>query len=79
MKTESLVAKQSEREDVTKQDEPSVAKYWVNERSVGEFHHSFAFPAHVDQDAVKASLKNGILNIVVPKETAPQSRKINIE
>lgn len=55
------------------------SRYWVSERSVGEFHRSFSFPSRVDQDAVKASLKNGILSIVVPKSTAPISKKINIE
>ncbi|KAH6612069.1 HSP20-like chaperone [Boeremia exigua] len=70
---------------VAKQSEQQLAKgeskhrYWVSERSVGSFHRSFAFPARVDQDAVKASLKNGILSITVPKATAPQSRKVNIE
>ncbi|KAF1845705.1 putative 30 kDa heat shock protein [Cucurbitaria berberidis CBS 394.84] len=78
-KKDSQVAKQSEQHEVTKQDDASTSKYWVSERSVGEFHRSFAFPARVDQDAVKASLKNGILSIVVPKAQAPQSRKINIE
>jgi len=69
----------NEQNDIAKQDEATRAKYWVSERSVGEFHRSFAFPARVDQDAVKASLKNGILSILVPKASAPQSRKINIE
>jgi HSP20 family protein len=73
------VAKQSDQKEVSKQDESAKGKYWVSERSVGEFHRSFAFPARVDQDAVKASLKNGILSILVPKASAPQSRKINIE
>jgi HSP20 family protein len=73
------VAKQSDQKEVSKQDESAKAKYWVSERSVGEFHRSFAFPARVDQDAVKASLKNGILSILVPKASAPRSRKINIE
>jgi HSP20 family protein len=73
------VAKQSGEKQVSKQDESGKAKYWVSERSVGEFHRSFAFPARVDQDAVKASLKDGILSIVVPKAQAPQTRKINIE
>lgn len=76
---ESRVAKQSEQQAVSKQEEAPKARYWVSERSVGEFHRSFAFPARVDQDAVKASLKNGILSIVIPKAQAPQSRKINIE
>jgi len=72
------VAKQSSQE-VSKSDESFKPKYWVSERSVGEFHRSFAFPSRVDQDAVKASLKNGILSVVIPKAQAPQSRKINIE
>ncbi|MCJ1399685.1 hypothetical protein MMC11_002887 [Xylographa trunciseda] len=54
-------------------------KYWVSERSVGEFHRSFTFPGRVDQDAVKASLKNGILSVVVPKAHEKASRKISIE
>lgn len=73
------VAKQSGQQEVAKQDEQPKAKYWVSERSIGEFHRSFAFPARVDQDAVKASLKDGILSIVVPKAKAPLARKINIE
>ncbi|KAI9724438.1 MAG: hypothetical protein M1812_000506 [Candelaria pacifica] len=64
---------------VTKQADEDDARYWVSERSVGEFHRSFNFPSRVDQDAVKASLKNGILSIVVPKSSAPISKRINIE
>jgi HSP20 family protein len=59
------------------QQEPQ-AKYWVSERSVGEFARSFSFPGRVDQDAVKASMKNGILSIVVPKAKKHESRKIVI-
>lgn len=54
-------------------------QYWVSERSVGEFTRSFNFPARVNQDAVRASLKGGILSILVPKAQAPASRRINIE
>jgi len=54
------------------------AKYWVAERNVGEFSRSFTFPVRVDQDAVKASMKNGILSIVIPKSKKQQSRKITI-
>lgn len=54
-------------------------KYWVSERSVGEFHRTFSFPTRVDQDNVKASLKDGILTIFVPKSKAPQPRKISIQ
>jgi HSP20 family molecular chaperone IbpA len=74
---ETQVAKQGNKE-VTKRGDQET-KFWVSERSVGEFHRSFAFPAPVDQDAVKASLKNGILSIVVPKSKAPQPRRVKIE
>ncbi|KAF1355105.1 HSP20-like chaperone [Delphinella strobiligena] len=55
------------------------SRYWVSERSVGEFHRAFSFPTRVDHDNVKASLKNGILSIIVPKSQAPTTRRINIE
>ncbi|KAI9854213.1 MAG: hypothetical protein M1824_000539 [Vezdaea acicularis] len=54
-------------------------KYWVSERSVGQFSRSFRFPERVDQEAVKASLKNGILNVIVPKAAIPAPKTIQIE
>jgi HSP20 family molecular chaperone IbpA len=75
--TEQQITKQGNQE-VAKNEEPK-SKFWVSERSVGEFHRSFSFPQRVDQDAVKASLKNGILSILVPKAKAPEPRKIHIE
>ncbi|RVD82488.1 uncharacterized protein DFL_006914 [Arthrobotrys flagrans] len=55
-------------------------KYWIRERYVGEFQRAFSFPHSVDHEAVKASLKDGILSIVVPKKTKAEGfRKINIE
>lgn len=54
--------------------------YWVSERSVGEFARSFAFPAAVDQEHVKGSLKNGILKVVVPKiAKKAHPKKVTIE
>ena len=55
------------------------SRYWISERRVGDFSRSFEFSSRVDQDAVKASLKNGILSIVVPKAAVPESRRIQIE
>jgi len=54
------------------------AKFWVSERSVGEFSRSFSFPERVDQDAVRASMKNGILSVIVPKARKQEKRKITI-
>lgn len=54
-------------------------KYWVSERSAGEFERRFAFPGRVDQDEVKASLKNGILSIIVPKIVEREAKRISIQ
>ena len=54
-------------------------KYWVSERSVGEFHRAFSFPSRVDQDSVKANLKNGVLSVVVPKAPSYKAKRINVD
>ncbi|KAF7894408.1 uncharacterized protein EAF01_009859 [Botrytis porri] len=54
-------------------------KFWVSERSIGEFSRSFSFPVRVNQDAVQASMKNGILSIIVPKAKKQEGRKITIQ
>ncbi|KAK3671816.1 hypothetical protein LTR78_008361 [Recurvomyces mirabilis] len=55
------------------------SRYWVREMSRGSFSRVFQFPSRVDQENVKASLKNGILSVVVPKAAAPQNKRINVE
>lgn len=54
------------------------AKYWLTERSIGEFSRSFNFPGRVDQDTVTANFNDGILTIVVPKAKPHESRRIAI-
>ncbi|KAL4726675.1 hypothetical protein ACLX1H_005563 [Fusarium chlamydosporum] len=54
-------------------------KYWLAERSVGEFSRTFTFPSHVDQDGVSASFQNGILSINVPKVKKHECRRVQID
>jgi len=60
-----------------KKAEAPKPRYWVAERGVGQFSRSFEFQEGIDQRGVQASLKNGVLSIVVPKKPF-QSRKIEI-
>jgi HSP20 family protein len=76
---DQTVAKTSQNTEVAKPQETPKHKFWVSERSVGEFHRAFSFPGRINQDGVTANLKNGILSIVVPKAQAPATRRINIE
>ncbi|QDS72843.1 hypothetical protein FKW77_007043 [Venturia effusa] len=54
-------------------------KYWISERRSGSFSRSFKFPTRIEQENVKASLRNGILTIVVPKAVIPAPRTIVVE
>lgn len=54
------------------------AKYWLSERSVGEFSRTFSFPTRVDQDKVSANFKDGILNITIPKAAKHEPKKIAV-
>jgi len=54
------------------------AKYWLSERSVGEFSRTFNFPTQVDQNSVTANFNDGILNILVPKAKKQESKRIAI-
>jgi len=52
------------------------AKLWVSERRVGSFARSFSFSQRIEQDGVQASLKNGVLHLVVPKSV--KSRRVAV-
>ncbi|TRX97774.1 hypothetical protein FHL15_001529 [Xylaria flabelliformis] len=53
-------------------------KYWVYERSIGNFSRTFTFSNRVDHDNVSASMDNGILTVIVPKAKKPETRRIAI-
>ncbi|KAL6697204.1 HSP20-like chaperone [Trichoderma pleuroticola] len=71
-------AKPSSREATTEDATEDTAKYWLTERSIGEFSRNFSFPTRVNQENVTASFKDGILNITVPKATKHESRRITV-
>ena len=62
-----------------KQDKNSDITWIRRERSVGEFSRTLQLNCSVDTEAVKASLKNGVLEIRLPKAAAHQPKKIEIE
>lgn len=48
------------------------------ERLSGRFLRRFTLPESVDAEAVKASGKHGVLEIVIPKREAAKARKITV-
>jgi len=52
--------------------------YYYAERWEGAFTRSIQLPAGVDTDKVKATYKNGVLEVHIPKTKEAQGRKIDI-
>lgn len=79
-KKDTQVAKQADdsQKQVSKQHECQQVRYWVSERTVGEFQRSFQFPGGIDIDNVKANLEHGLLKIVVPKKEVVKGRRVEI-
>lgn len=52
--------------------------YYATERSYGSFSRSFTLPEGVDGESVGAELKNGVLEVRVPKKPEVQPKKITL-
>jgi HSP20 family protein len=48
------------------------------ERIYGSFYRRFSLPDTADNDAISASSKQGVLNIVIPKREAIKPKKISV-
>ncbi len=48
------------------------------ERAYGTFQRAFSLPATVDQDKISATLKNGVLELVLPKKEQAKKKQINV-
>jgi len=53
-------------------------RYWVSERSFGQFNRTFAFPTPVNHNGIHASFHNGVLEVRVPKTEAPAPHHVKI-
>ena len=49
------------------------------ERVTGKFVRSFTLPENVQTDAIKASFKDGVLELTIPKQAKPEPRKIEVQ
>jgi HSP20 family protein len=60
-------------------DEPAEGvEYQRTERVAGKFSRSFSLPQTIKQDGIKASYRDGILEIYVPKADEAKPRQIAI-
>jgi HSP20 family protein len=74
MENGMLTIKGEKRHEVTENKEG----YKRVERSYGSFYRRFSLPDNTDPDLIKASGKDGVLEVVIPKVEAKRSKKIEI-
>jgi HSP20 family protein len=60
-------------------EEDKRSTWHLTERRYGHFSRSFVLPRDVEQDGIRATFENGILNITVPKSERARRRRINID
>ena len=68
----SLTGERSRPEDV---DE---AQYRRTERPTGRFERSVSLPERVDEEAIAADFRNGVLRLRLPKLAPPPARRISV-
>jgi HSP20 family protein len=59
-------------------EEKKGEKVLCSERSYGMVSRSFSLPAEVDEKAVKAEYKDGVLNLVLPKKANGGGKRISV-
>jgi HSP20 family protein len=64
-----------ERKSETKTDDADVHR---SERYFGRFHRSVSLPATVAADKIKASYKDGILSVTLPKTEEAKPKQIDV-
>ena len=66
------------RAEVKMEKEEKGEKIVYSERSYGMVSRSFTLPTDVDDKAVKAEYKDGVLKLVLPKKSNGSSRRITV-
>lgn len=75
--TEDAVEISAETKEEKKVEEKG---YYRRERSLGRYYRSYTLPARVKPEKAKASYKNGVLEVVLPKaEKKEKGKSIKIE
>lgn len=54
-------------------------KYVLHERGYMKFDRAFSLPEGINEEAIEAEFKNGILTITLPKLPAEQPKKITVK
>lgn len=63
----------------SKEEKEEKGDYYRSEISRGAFSRTVALPAYVDSDGAKASFKDGVLELILPKVEKSKRRTIKVD
>lgn len=63
----------------SQEDEERGKNYYRVERSYGSFSRSFSLPSNADVENIKASSRDGVLSVRIPKREDDESKRVEIE
>ena len=76
-KDDVLTIRGEKKHEEKKEDKKN--DYYYRESRYGEFERSFRFTHPIDEHAISAKYKNGVLTITVPKAKIPEPQKVEIK
>lgn len=72
----TILTIRAERKHEEKKEDEGYKRY---ERAYGVFQRSLDIGSNVDPEKIKATYKDGVLELVIPKSTVTQTKQIKIE
>lgn len=64
---------------MTEQEAQRTARPFYAEYGIGDYQRAFTISEEIDRDAIKATVRNGVLRLVLPKAQAAKTRKIEVQ
>lgn len=58
---------------------PEKHNLYISEYGIGDYQRAFTLTDEVDREKIQASVKNGVLRVVLPKAEAVKTRKIAVK
>jgi len=74
--TESTITIEAKHKEERREREE---KYYTVERKVGSFRRVISLPVEVEPERAKAKMKDGVLEIILPKKEKKKGKEIKVE
>jgi HSP20 family molecular chaperone IbpA len=58
---------------------PENHRLYISEYGVGDYQRSFTLTDEINKDGIQATMKNGVLELILPKAEAAKTRKITVK